>query len=300
MIVAIGIITRGRNSLLKSCLESISSLTLPAEKVRVHLILVDNNPNGEARAPFDQVHFPFDSSYVHEKQRGIVKARNRVLVASANLHADVLGFIDDDELAHPDWLVEGLRMLNEDFEVSTGPCLFEFEEAIPDWVTKTEIFGEKDRRDGSLDKASSTRNVFVNMHFILQNDLSFNDAFNDTGGSDTFFFKEAKKAGARTYWNTRQVVTERIPAHRTRLSWILKRNLRLGGAKFRRWYYLYPKTKAISKGLLIVLSSPIWWCLTLLTCWHSYWWVAGIEKSAKGVGAFLAMVGRPYAEYKDS
>ncbi|MEQ9231300.1 MAG: glycosyltransferase [Cyclobacteriaceae bacterium] len=300
MIVAIGIITRGRNTLLKGCLESIARLTIPNGKVQVHFILVDNNPTDDARAGFEQVDFPFDSTYVHEPQRGIVVARNRVLAESKKINADVLGFIDDDELAAPGWLLEGIRMMNDAYEISTGPCRFEFEETVPNWISKTEIFRFKTYPDGPLDKASSTRNVFVKMDFILQNELKFSQAFNDTGGSDTLFFKQARRLGARTYWNSNQIVTERIPQNRTKLNWIFKRNLRLGGAKFKRWNHLFPTSRAISKGLPVVLSLPFWLLQSLLTCWHSHWWVIGMEKSAKGLGVFLAMMGKPYAEYKNS
>jgi len=298
MLVVIGILTHGRNELLDACLKSVVLQKSPA-LATIQLILLDNNPEPIAKAVFDSINFPFHTTYIHEPEKGIVIARNRVLREAFRMNADVLGFIDDDESAHSDWVVEGVKNLNDSFDISIGPCEFQFEESAPNWISSTRVFKKREGKSGEYFKAASTRNVFIKLDFFKKHELSFNSAFNETGGSDTLFFKQAKKRGARSYWNSAQHVNEKIPSERSNLRWILKRNLRLGSAKAMRWFHLqnvvlvYVKVFFHGSFTILVGSTQ-----AVLTLWHPYLWVRGLEKGARGIGMLQALLGFPFAEYK--
>ena len=150
-LIALCIPTYARRVYLRRCLESVAALT-PPDSVAIHLVVLDNNPGGEAREIFDEVSpsFDFPATYVHVKERGIPFVRNQAIAEALALDADLLGFVDDDETVPPEWMVEALRALDAyEGDVVAGPKARILPEGSPKWMKKSRGLGTKrEKREG--------------------------------------------------------------------------------------------------------------------------------------------------------
>ena len=294
----IGVATHGRSEYLKLCLASLTHLQLP-ENISVHLVLVDNNDVPQAESILNSIEFPFQIHYFHEAERGIVYARNRILDEAEVLKADYLAFIDDDETAEGNWLILAMSSLSKKYSIVTGPCLFLFE--IPSkWISHSRIFTSKPLDSGQHSGTASTRNVVMKMDLITEGKLRFEKKLNWVGGSDTYFFIQARALGYMTCWNNQMPVVERIPESRSNFKWLLKRNLRLGGGRVHR--------QRLQKSNAIVAVREffvgIWFIVkgifqSLLLFWLDHHFLRGLERATRGVGIFYALLGFDYKEYKE-
>lgn len=295
--IIIGVATYGRLEYLTSCLASLTNLVLP-ESYSVDFILVENNPEPQVKRILHTFEFPFPVHFFHEKERGIVHARNRILDEAVMLKADYLAFIDDDEMADTYWLIQAIRSLSDDISIVTGPCLHLFEQP-PKWLPHSRIFSSKNIDSGEYPGTASTRNVLFDMKIVAKQNLRFEEKLNWVGGSDTYFFIQARAAGYSTYWNNRMSVIEQIPDSRSNLRWIFKRNLRLGGGRVHRQQLQKPKVVVAIREFFV----GSWFILKgILECsllfWLDYHFIRGIEMSTRGVGIFYALFGFKFKEYK--
>src|SRR5262245_20764710 len=91
--------------MLENCLASLTE-QLISIATRPIIIVIDNEgaPNNEAiTSEFEKVS-PFEIAYWHEPRRGIAAARNAGMRMAIEFGADWIAFLDDDEVAEPDWL----------------------------------------------------------------------------------------------------------------------------------------------------------------------------------------------------
>ena len=102
--VSVVVCTRDRLSHLSNCLRSILSLNYPAYEV----IVVDNAPKTSATADYvrDLARLKPNLRYVCEKSPGLALARNCGL---RNARGEIIAYLDDDEVADPNWLIELAR-----------------------------------------------------------------------------------------------------------------------------------------------------------------------------------------------
>jgi len=227
-----------RKLYLQRCLESIVRMKRP-DSVAIHLLLLDNNPGGEARKIFDEFssRFEFPASYVHVKERGIAFVRNRTIEEALALDADFIAFLDDDEEASAEWMVEAFRALDSyRGDVVSGPTVRILPEGVPQWMRQSRGLGivKRAEREGPGRGPVSTNNVIFKTFLAKDWGLRFRTDFNLTGGSDTVFFEEAIRRGAAIVWSRKAKVYEWIPPSRAKLSWMLRRNFRVGINKLRR------------------------------------------------------------------
>jgi len=236
-LVALAIPTFGRRVYLQRCLESVGRLIHP-EGVSLHLILLDNNPGGDAREIFDQIcsRFDFPARYVHVKEQGIPFVRNRALEEALALDADFIGFLDDDEEAPPQWMIEAFKALRHyGGDIVSGPKARILPEGSPKWMRKSRCLGlKRAKREGHAKGHVSTSNVIFRSKIVGEMGLRFREEFNTTGGSDTIFFDEAKRMGAVVVWSRKAHIYEWIPPSRAKLSWMLQRDFRIGVNQVRR------------------------------------------------------------------
>ncbi|MCP4459400.1 MAG: glycosyltransferase family 2 protein [Cytophagales bacterium] len=295
--IVIGVATFGRSEYLKFCLESLCNLMLP-ENFEVEFILVDNNPEPQVELILSAFDFPYPVHCFHEEERGIVHARNRILDEAVAFNADFLAFLDDDEMADAYWLTQATSSLSDDISIVTGPCLSLFEQPKK-WLSYSRVFTAKNVDTGDYAGTASTRNVLFDMKIVTEQNLRFEEALNWVGGSDTYFFIQARKAGYRTHWNNEMPVLERIPETRSNFKWILKRNLRFGGGRVHRERLQKPNAVVAIREFFV----GIWFILkgileSLLLFWLDHHFLRGIERTTRGFGIFYALFGFHYKEYK--
>ena len=87
------------------CFESLLAQRVPEASLSLSFVVVDNSSDaGERETVTRRQRGDVPVLYVHEPRAGIPVARNAALEAAKTLTPDWIVFIDDDEIAPPDWI----------------------------------------------------------------------------------------------------------------------------------------------------------------------------------------------------
>ena len=226
--VLVTICTRGRPRLLQSCLDSVCA-QLPHEAASMDILVVENNDQLSAS---DLVERQRQTSgrvihLVLEQELGIPFARNRCGTYAQQHGYDWALYIDDDEVARPDWfhtMVEASRTYDAD--VLYGRVISVYPKDTPAWMISPEV----DKRPrGTLLRKAEGHNTMVRTRIFdpAGMGLSFDGGMRFTGGSDTDFFSRVALAGGKIVWVGDAVVEELVPDSRMTLHWQLHRTFRV-------------------------------------------------------------------------
>jgi len=207
--VAICVCTHNRAEVLKRLLLHLRDIDLNGyNPACVELIVIDNNPNSATRDICEQTgqSLPIRVHYTTEPVPGITYARNRAVAVALERGAELVAFIDDDDIPHPDWLTQLL-----DRQRATGADLvfgsWILDEQMPDWARDSGIFRsptktKQDKKGGryGLPDCASTCNLLVGKDILLRVGAAgpiFSHAFCNSGGEDKDFFIRAHHLGAQ-------------------------------------------------------------------------------------------------------
>jgi succinoglycan biosynthesis protein ExoM len=229
--VAVGVATYQRHKGLTSLIEGLNRLTFDkCETPSLEIIVVDNDSAGPAYAFCQEIssnlNWPLKCSI--EPRRGIPYARNKVVACAQEGHADLVAFIDDDEVPEPSWLDELLyiqRLYNAD--VVGGCVLPRFAVPVAPW--KGELFKRgRGLASGDVIDTAATNNVLVRSEVFEQMDNIFDERLALSGGSDKEFFTRVHHRGYKMVWADDALVYELIPKSRASMRWIVQRWYRYG------------------------------------------------------------------------
>lgn len=214
-----------RRASLTRTLESIAAQHLPGGPL-LRVIVADNDetPVRAASIAADAARLGLDLAYVHAPARNISVARNACLDAA---RADWIAFIDDDEVAAPDWLAN-LLAARAGHDIIFGVSQAHYPDpATPAWVKRGDFHSN---RIAGNDAAWNgyTANVLIDRRFVEAHRLRFDPALGQTGGEDTMFFFDAHRAGARFGYCPAAIVDEDTPIARARWRWLALRRFRSG------------------------------------------------------------------------
>ena len=302
MHVAICLLTMHRPDGLRDVLRGIAALVPPAD-VTVEVVVVDNDPDGSGRsvvaAQAPSVRWPV--SYEVEPQRGIPHGRNRAVDVARRGGADLVAFIDDDEVPDPSWLVELLEARAvTGADVVTGPVLPVFDDPPPPWVVAGGFFDRPRYADLSPIHYARTSNVLIGMPLLADPWPPFDVRFGLNGGDDTHFFLRVRLGGAALVWADRALVTERVPASRISVRWLVRRAYRRGNTLslcLRDLQDTWPRR-------LRRLGASVGHVLGGLGTMATALWggrraaVTGLTKVAYGGGLASGLLGIRYDEYR--
>jgi glycosyltransferase involved in cell wall biosynthesis len=184
--------------MLRRCLASLRAQRFDATLFGMRLILVDNNTEPTARPIYEELWSSERSGeFVHCPRPGIPMARNAALGAALRAGADHIAFLDDDELAPPDWLGSLLAALEE----SGADAIQGNVRALPAAAAHTTPEGAPSPRGKlSWERCDSlaTCNVIFRARLAAPPlSLRFDETMQFTGGSDREFFMRAHKRGAK-------------------------------------------------------------------------------------------------------
>lgn len=306
MKVAVCTATYRRPEGLKRLLDGLKRQDLTGwERIDLSVLVVDNNPDGSgapvvaAAAPDS----PFPLRCVHEARRGISQARNRALDETGD--ADLICFLDDDEVPAPDWLARLLEAQRDSgADVVAGAVIPHFEGPAPDWAIRGGFFAQRRHADLEPIDYAYTNNVLFRRALVEELGLRFDEALGLTGGEDLCFFGQAVDGGARIVWADRAVVTDWVPASRLSLSWLLKRWYRTGNADAillqRRRPGFRGRTQGLAKGLLRIAAggAAALAGAVLAVAGRPHVPIARLYTVSRGLGMIGAVLGRPYREYE--
>ncbi len=119
-----------RGESLQRTLEALRKQTLP--KSDWELLVVDNGSTPPVAQMFEVVWHPL-ARHVREEALGLTPARRRGIMEST---AEILVFVDDDNVLAPDYLEQALAVGAQWPFVGVwgGSCVAEYEAPVPDWI----------------------------------------------------------------------------------------------------------------------------------------------------------------------
>ncbi|WP_232325187.1 glycosyltransferase family 2 protein [Microbulbifer agarilyticus] len=210
-------------------LASLSQMVAP-ESMDIQVSVIDNDPEGGARAIVDNVSagFPFRLQYCLEPRRGIACARNRAIDEAHRQGASYLVFIDDDEKVDRMWLFHLVRCAL----VFNGNCVISgrVRALVPEGTSPVmaEFFERKCYRTGERRQYCATNNVLIPIAVTRDLNLRFDESRPFAGGEDTLFFTEVVKKGVEVVFCAEAVVYEVIPRERISVAWQSRRKFSVG------------------------------------------------------------------------
>ena len=307
--VVINVCTCKRPKMLMACIESILKQSI-SDEWSVELQIVDNDPDStlyEDLSKFIQTGTAIIIHYAHEKTVGIPYARNTACKLSLEHGADWIIFIDDDEMAEPNWLIAYYQATKQyDAEAYSGPVKYDFPDDYAEWLGNK---GDLDTKDGTIKKRASTNNALIHSKLVSQSGygLQFDTRMTFTGGSDTDFFMRFVKMGGKIVHVSQALVAEKVTANRLKISWRLKRQYRSSTNRV----YINKKLLGINKAIFMAIKESIRHlvegCLSLLICWiyivkgkNSFkrQYYHSLRHLAKGFGNFSGIFGIQPQPYK--
>jgi succinoglycan biosynthesis protein ExoM len=215
--------------MFRRCLQSVLHQRVPADRIEFHVVVIDNSNNaGERETVANASDGRVSIVYHHEPRLGIPVARNAALEAANALSSDWIVFIDDDEIAPPDWLGRLHDVaLHFGADVIYGSVVQlesadEAQEGAKSWRVPDDFGAARSR------KTASTSNVMFRPWFVREPlSLRFDECM-PYGGSDTEFFMRAYQNGASITHVKDAVVFEEYPAERRTFVYEAKRAFRVG------------------------------------------------------------------------
>lgn len=250
--IGIGLCTYKRPEMLKQCLNSIYKMNLPEDAETVVLI-ADNDPAASAESTVEEFRkvTDFPVYYEMEKNRGIPFARNNIIKQGINLGITELAFIDDDEYAEENWLVNLWNYYKQSkADVVRGIVQTVYPKDTPEWVVKGSFYQRKIFSENEVMTSASTNNVLFNFKKIcLEKKMLFDENFGMKGGSDTDFFRKIYNSGLSIKATNEAVVFEELGKERFKLFYLLKRKFRTRNLKSSY------KNMTVEKWLKMLLSA---------------------------------------------
>jgi len=211
---------------LRRCLQSLAAqVDAPSFRVRI----ADNHaqPMVAAWIDADIATLPFELQVLHAPHSNIAVARNALLQASA---AEWIAFLDDDEIAEPDWLAT-LYAARDSGDVVFGPALAIYPATAPEWLVRGDFLSKRPARRAHGYDTGPSANVLMRRASVGV--LRFDESLGRTGGEDTLFFAVLRDRGARLAFCERAVVYEPADAARSGFGALLWRNFASGHAHAR-------------------------------------------------------------------
>lgn len=275
-----------------------------AHKADAYVLVVDNDPGRSAEGVVSD--YGDDRVvYAHEPQSGIATARNCALEQAHD--ADLLVFIDDDEIPAADWLANLLTTYGEYGSVGVvGNVLREYEVEPDPWILAGRYFDRDPIETGVRVHAAGTGNLMLDLNQVRKFDIWFDPVFGLSGGSDTLFTRQLVRAGGELVWCADAPVYEQIPASRLTRKWVVTRAYRIGNGGARTALALTTslpertlvRFKEAGAGIARIGGGGLKWVIGKLTR-NMALDARGTRTFARGVGRLTGAFGYHYdREYR--
>ncbi|MBR9826271.1 MAG: glycosyltransferase [Alphaproteobacteria bacterium] len=224
MSLAVIIPTYHRPLGLKAALESVIMQTRQPDEI----IIVDNSAEATARELVASYDHP-GLTYVHEPRPGVAHARNAALAAT---DARYIAFLDDDEIASPNWLSALMKTADElRADIVFGPLSARADTGISG--IRQHVLDRLYSRPGPaddmlLEKPYGCGNSLIDRARFDLGSTPFDTDLNETGGEDDAFFDDRMHDGARFAWSAKAHAVECVDPDRARWRYMLARSFAFG------------------------------------------------------------------------
>lgn len=153
--ILIGCCTYKRPEKLKTLLENLQKINYPKD-IKTEILIADNDIEKSGESIVENFHSKIKIHYFSEPAKGLSNARNKILKEGINLGASHIAFIDDDEIADTNWLLNHIDFYNkfENIYISSGPTYKKFVNNYPDYIINNKIFQvNESKKLGTIKKA---------------------------------------------------------------------------------------------------------------------------------------------------
>lgn len=266
--------------------DTLASLAAQTGAPRMRVIVADNDdtPSATPIAARARSELSLDVHYIHAPARNISIARNACLDAAT---ADFVAFIDDDEIAAPNWLASLVSSITE-YGAVFGPVPARYPADAPGWVVAGDFCSTRPTiLAGGEIRTGYSGNVLLRRAAV--GDLRFDPALGRVGGEDTMFFAILHQRGVKLGYAPEAVAGEAISAKRLTLSWLLRRSFRTGQTAARTARMRgqgAPMTAALSVAKISYCAIA-----ALLTVWSPVGFRRNLIRGALHVGALAKSLG---------
>ncbi|WP_232784152.1 glycosyltransferase family 2 protein [Moritella sp. Urea-trap-13] len=226
MLISICMCTYQRDHVVNT-LQSIAGLRLP-DYVNLEVIVVDNDEQGYAEKLVKEQAKRMDIPvHYHQKiAKNIALARNCSL---NNTQGEWVAFIDDDEVADPDWLAQLLSTAQTyQADAVFGRVKSTYPSHTPQWIIESGVFERPAVTNGQEVTSGATNSTLVNQAAINKYQLKFDANYGLTGGEDADFFYRLYQHGGKLVCSTEAFVSEEVASNRLNINYLLRRARRIG------------------------------------------------------------------------
>lgn len=226
MLISICMCTYQREHVVNT-LQSIAALRLP-EHVSLEVIVVDNDEQGYAEMLVKSQANIMDIPvfYRQESAKNIALARN---CSINDTQGEWVAFIDDDEIADPDWLAN-LLSTAQTFKADAvfGRVKSTYPSNTPQWIIDSGVFERPAVTNGQEVTSGATNSTLISQAAIKKYQLRFDADYGLTGGEDADFFYRLYQHGGKLVCSNEAFVSEEVANNRLNIKYLLKRAIRIG------------------------------------------------------------------------
>jgi glycosyltransferase involved in cell wall biosynthesis len=208
------------------------------EGVNYEIIVVDNASTDNTPAVIAEISKTAEHPvrYVRETRQGPSAARNRG-IAEAN--GEWLAFLDDDERADPDWLLELLAMTaKKGVRVSGGAVrlISSEQDARPlsPMLERVLAPGGRRKHECLFTPKHALNSGNQMLHRSVFDEIGVYEESWTEGGEDTELFMRLHGAGIESWYNPKAIVLHLVPPYRTSSGYIQWLSLRQGWSLARK------------------------------------------------------------------
>jgi succinoglycan biosynthesis protein ExoM len=302
--VAICVATHCRPLGLERLIRGLATLELTrCAPSSVTIVVADNDPATSAKATCEalrsEIRWPIE--YVHEPRRGIPFARNACVNGARRVGAELLAFIDDDEVPEPAWLEQLLLVMQgTGAGIVTGPVLPAFEGDVPQWIQRGGFFDRERHETGAFQERAVTGNVLLRTNLLAAMPTPFDERKPLSGGTDTHLFRRLIVAGERIAWADEAIVHEYNPSTRLTAKWLMRRAFRVSSNWSSTELELHPgmrvRAARFAKAIFRIGQGVALFPVGLIAGRHML--VRSGQFVATGAGFIAGMTGHELHEYR--
>ncbi|MEP3673257.1 MAG: glycosyltransferase [Hyphomicrobiales bacterium] len=225
MKICIAIASIGRSYLLQT-VQSFEMLEYPEGASLAVIVGDDSKHKAALKLLADYQSEAFTLKVIDVASQNIAHCRNACLDAC---DADFIAFIDDDEEADPQWLMNLIATAqSEKADAVFGQIISSYYPQVPDWIKTADPVGRMRQRNDGPTNTGSSGNAMVRMAAVREHGLRFDPRYGRTGGEDTDFFLKLNAAGGRLFFTNDAIVRETVLPEKSTQSFFIKRALRSG------------------------------------------------------------------------
>ena len=256
----------------------------------VRIIVADNDdtPSAQEKVAHVALEVPFSVIYIHAPARNISIARNACLDAAK---ADYIAFIDDDELAEPEWLM-GLfhQSIKDNADAVLGPVDAIYSAAAPAWMQAARFHDTRPVWVNNQIITGYTCNLLLRREVIEENKFRFRLDLGKSGGEDTEFLSLLHRAGGKISYAPDALIKEPVPDSRASLFWLIKRRFRSG--QTHALLLMQNKNPKLKSVLVALAKSILCFTVAILCAWNKSRFCKWTLRGTLHVGVIAKLLGQ--------